>query len=193
MEKIIEVVKKVYPGGTPFVIENWNEYVKNPSSFAPIKEYMIPEPLKFKDRCAIYSLETNRAQENYQFVFISVLEDCTVLVVGKTSFWSNVLVNGERDSSEDSTFGDLIKPYNKYRNTRSAKEVIKHYNDNSIDIDSKITKVIIVPIDVSDFSTKEAKKKNTDADRYAENIETLIGDAILNNGIRILNEFSHRH
>lgn len=194
LKKIFEIIQGVYPKGDPFVIQDWNTYVKNPSLFIPIKNNMVSDPLKFKNKGAIYAQGKDKAQENYQFVFISILEDNTVLVVGKTSFWSNRLINGTRDSREDSNFGDLIKPYNIYQDKESAKKVISHYNDNSIDIDDKVTTVIIIPIDVSDCSTEEYKHKHKHyrADTRAEEVETMIGDALLNNGINILNKDSHR-
>ncbi len=57
----------------------------------------------------------------------------------------------------------------------------------------KIRHKKIIPIDVSDFSTEEYKHKNNSADTYVEEVETMIGDSLLNNGINILNKYSHRY
>ncbi|WP_349582763.1 hypothetical protein [Leuconostoc citreum] len=101
-----------------------------------------------------------KAQRNYQYVFVSVIDDGKVAVVGKTSFWDTRFENGniDPDSSEKYNLGDLYRPYSTKNPSPTAQVIIAHYQGESVsDVNEKITYAVIIPIDNSRFDTKEVK------------------------------------
>ncbi len=75
----------------------------------------------------------SKAQLNYQFVFVSIIEDGEVAVVGKTSFWDTHLINGstDSDSSEEYNLADLYRPYLTNENS-TANAIITHYENKKV-------------------------------------------------------------
>lgn len=143
----------------------------------------------------IYGNGTQKAQLNYQYVFVSIIEDGQVAVVGKTSFWDTRRVDGSIDSSEKHNLGDLYRPYSTKNSNATAKAIVAHYDEKRelvSDVNEKITHAVIIPIDNREFHTKDSKdKKHSDAD-----INTLANEKVIGNLISgvfgILNSNSHK-
>lgn len=146
----------------------------------------------------IYREGFPEAQLNYQYVFVSILEDGEVAVVGKTSFWDTHLINGstDSDSSEEYNLGDLYRPYLTNENS-TTNAIITHYenkkSESVSDVNEKITHVVIIPIDNREFHTGDRKrKKHSDADLNTLENETTIGN-LISGVFGILNSNSHKH
>lgn len=141
----------------------------------------------------IYGKGCQNAQRNYQYVFVSIIDDGTVAVVGKTSFWDTVRVNGSIDSSEKYNLGDLYRPYSTKNSNPTAKSIIAHYQDELIsDVNKKITYAVIIPINNCKFDTEEYKGKAlTKADKYTHGEEQNIGRILIEHKVDILNKNSH--
>lgn len=138
------------------------------------------------------------AQLNYQYVFVSIIEDGEVAVVGKTSFWDTRRVDGSLDSSEKYNLGDLYRPYSTKNSNSTAKAIIAHYDkkDESIsDVNEKITYAVIIPIDNSEFHTEEYKAhQHSAADINTHTFEETIGEIIsVSDAFDILNSNSHKY
>ena len=145
----------------------------------------------------IYRDGFSEAQLNYQYVFVSIIEDGEVAVVGKTSFWDTHLVNGsiDSDSSEEYNLGDLYRPYLTNENS-TANAIIKHYEDKKgesvSDVNEKITHVVIIPIDNREFHTAKFKKQqHSNADINTLDNEKSIG-SLISGVFGILNSNSHK-
>ncbi|MGB2575068.1 hypothetical protein [Leuconostoc citreum] len=154
----------------------------------------------FNEFGTIYRDGCQNAQMNYQYVFVSIIEDGEVVVVGKTSFWDTRLENGNIDPnpSEKYNLGDLYRPYLKTDNA-TAQAIINHYkyknnekNEQVTFVNQKITHAVIIPIDNSAFCTNHSKDKtHSSADQYTHEQEKIIGDLILDK-FGILNSNSHK-
>ncbi|GAP00352.1 hypothetical protein [Fructobacillus ficulneus] len=181
--------------GQAFIIPNWNSYVKDPAQFKNKKTEMIKDQAKFGQRGTVYAQkDKDKAQAHYEYVFVSVLENGKILVVGKSSFWSNTLENGRSDPSEDSTFGDLIKAYNdQVKQGASIASLKREYKLDDFDFDEKVTTVVIIPIDVSSYSRDVSRRGQDETDEITHEFEKMIGDFLLDSaGLEILNTYSHR-
>ncbi|KQB82422.1 hypothetical protein [Leuconostoc lactis] len=134
------------------------------------------------------------AQLNYQYVFVSIIEDGKVAVVGKTSFWDTRRVEGSIDSSEKYNLGDLYRPYSTKNSNPTAKAIIAHYDEKNelvSDVNEKITYAVIIPIDNSKFHTEEYKThQHSGADIHTHTHEKNIGKLVLD-AFGILNSNSH--
>ncbi|GDZ84795.1 hypothetical protein EFN63_08065 [Leuconostoc citreum] len=143
----------------------------------------------------VYGKCSSKAQRNYQYVFVSVIDDGKVAVVGKTSFWDTRLENGniDPDSSEKYNLGDLYRPYSRKKSSPTAQAITAHYQGESVsDVNEKITYAVIIPIDNSGFDTEEVKaRQQNDADKHTHEQEKIIGDLILDE-FDILNSNSHK-
>ena len=136
------------------------------------------------------------AQLNYQYVFVSIIEDGKVAVVGKTSFWDTRRVDGSIDSSERHNLGDLYRPYSTKNLNATAKAIVAHYEKSEVvsDVNEKITYAVIIPIDNSEFHTVERKThQHSSADIYTHEQEIKIGEMISESKeFDILNSNSHK-
>lgn len=143
----------------------------------------------------IYGNGTQKAQLNYQYVFVSIIEDGKVAVVGKTSFWDTRRVDGSIDSSEKQNLGDLYRPYSTKNSNATAKAIVAHYDEKRelvSDVNEKITHAVIIPIDNREFHTKDSKdKKHSDADINTFANEKVIGN-LISGVFGILNSNSHK-
>lgn len=143
----------------------------------------------------IYGYGTSKAQLNYQYVFVSIIEDGEVAVVGKTSFWDTRRIDGSIDSSEKHNLGDLYGPYSTKNSNATAKAIIAHYDEKSelvSDVNEKITHAVIIPIDNREFHTVEYKThQHSTADIYTHEQERMIGK-LVSNKFGILNSNSHK-
>lgn len=143
----------------------------------------------------IYGNGTQKAQLNYQYVFVSIIEDGKVAVVGKTSFWDTRRVDGSIDFSEKHNLGDLYRPYSTKNSNATAKAIVAHYDKKRelvSDVNEKITHAVIIPIDNREFHTKDSKdKKHSDADINTFANEKVIGN-LISGVFGILNSNSHK-
>lgn len=146
----------------------------------------------------IYGNGTQKAQLNYQYVFVSIIEDGEVAVVGKTSFWDTHRVDGSMDPKPNKkyTLGDLYFPYSTENIDSTAKSIIAHYEDKNgesvFDVNEKITHVVIIPIDNREFhTTKSKKQQHSDADINTLENEKAIGN-LISGVFGILNSNSHK-
>lgn len=151
----------------------------------------------FDGHGTIYRDGFPEAQLNYQYVFVSIIEDGEIAVVGKTSFWDTRRVDGSIDSSEKYNLGDLYKPYSTKNSNPTAKAIIAHYGKKSelvSDVNEKITYAVIIPIDNSKFHTVEHKThRHSGADIYIHKQEKTIGEMIsASDEFDILNRNSHK-
>lgn len=143
----------------------------------------------------IYGNGTPKAQLNYQYVFVSIIEDGEVAVVGKTSFWDTRRIDGSIDSSEKHNLGDLYGPYSTKNSNATAKAIVAHYDKKSelvSDVNEKITYAVIIPIDNREFHTDDDKgKKHSNADINTLENERSIGN-LISGVFGILNSNSHK-
>lgn len=145
----------------------------------------------------IYRHGFPEAQLNYQYVFVSIIEDGKVAVVGKTSFWDIRRVDGSADSPEKYNLGDLYRPYSTKNSNPTAKAIIAHYDKKGepiSDVNEKITYAVIIPIDNSKFHTEEYKTHQLSAaDVNTHEFEEEIGGIIsASDKFKILNSNSHK-
>lgn len=144
----------------------------------------------------IYRDGFSEAQLNYQYVFVSIIEDGNVAVVGKTSFWDTRRVDGSIDSSEKHNLGDLYRPYSTKNSNATAKAIVAHYEKSEVvsDVNEKITYAVIIPIDNSKFHTVEYKTHQLSAaDVNTHEFEEEIGGIIsASDKFKILNSNSHK-
>ncbi|MFL2052020.1 hypothetical protein ACEN35_03285 [Leuconostoc mesenteroides] len=146
----------------------------------------------------IYRHGFPEAQLNYQYVFVSIIEDGEVAVVGKTSFWDTRRVDGSVDASEKYNLGDLYRPYSTKNSNATAKAIVAHYYDEKSElvsnVNEKITYAVIIPIDNSEFHTVEHKThQHSGADIYTHEQEIKIGEMISESKeFDILNSNSHK-
>lgn len=182
-----------------FIVMGLPEYKKRTKvkiSRAELKYGFLHDKTRFMDKGATFGEGSEEEQKNYQYVFVTLTDDNTIAVVGKTSFWDTYL---EKDKySEDDTnskkkklssaLGDLFIPYL----SGTSRKVLDYYSTDErkyFDLDEKLTKVIIMPINLYGWSTEELKgKKKTFVDTLAEKIESAVRAELLEQEFTIINK-----
>ncbi|ULQ50009.1 hypothetical protein [Liquorilactobacillus nagelii] len=108
--------------------------------------------------------------DKYRYVWLGTASSGFVIVVGKGTY-----------NKKSGNLGDVLKPYNINKTANLISEILNNNMQlQSIlkNINNFVQKVIIVPI--------------SNSESYTE-LETQIGNKLLDNSIPILNKLSHNH
>lgn len=142
---------------------------------------------KYLKKCTEWCIKSN-GSKTYKYVYVSILEDGVVAVVGKTTFHCT----SENNGTETKIYGnnDLFNAYKGKELT--AQLIAAHYKikikdaDDIQQVNMKVKKAIIIPVNIAGLDTKTCEVRTKELERE-------IGNFLVSEQIFILNGASHLH
>lgn len=140
-------------------------------------------------KCTEWCIKSN-GSKTYKYVYVSILEDGVVAVVGKTTFHC-----ASDNSGIDTKISGNNDLFNAYKGKElTAQLIAAHYKikikdaSDSEQVNMKVKKAVIIPVKIDDLKNNKDK-----AEARTKKLEKDIGNFLVSEQIFILNGASHLH